>query len=506
MSSIAANSRPAAAPIDLPDPRRWWALAVIALAQLMIVLDATIVSIALPSMQIDLGMSDSNRQWVITAYTLAFGGLLLLGGRFADFLGRKRALFIGLAGFAAASALGGAAQNVPMLLSSRALQGVFGAILAPSALSLLALTFRNPSERAKAIGIFGAVSAGGSALGLILGGALTEYLDWRFTFYVNVPIAILGILGARAFVRADMKSSNPVRFDFGGAILGTGGLVSLVYGFTQAEEKGWGATETLVFLGIAAVLLVTFVLFERRSDHPLLPMRIVMNRNRAGAYIAVLVQYMTMFAAFFFMTYFLQNVLGYSPIKSGLAFLPMPFMVTLNAQIASRLIQRVPTRLMIAPGMIVGALGMLWLSQLEPDSSYWVHVAPALALMGIGLGYVIVPSIGTATTGAQPADAGVASAMVNTSQQIGASIGTSLLGTIAASASSDYLKSHADAAIGSAASIVHGYDVASAWGAGLLVGGAVLAAILINVGRPAPAAPAQSTATAPEAEPAVAHF
>jgi EmrB/QacA subfamily drug resistance transporter len=478
---------------------------VIALAQLMIVLDATIVSIALPSIQVDLNMSDSNRQWVITAYTLAFGGLLLLGGRFGDFLGRKRAMFIGLAGFAIASAIGGAAQNVPMLLTSRALQGVFGAILAPSALSLLALTFRVPAERAKAIGVFGAVSAGGSAVGLILGGALTEYLDWRYTFFVNVPIAVLGILGARAFIRADMKSSNPVRFDFGGAILGTAGLVSLVYGFTQAEEKGWGATPTLVFLGLAAVLLVAFVLFERRSDHPLLPMRIITNRNRAGAYIAVLVQYMTMFASFFFMTYFLQNVLGYSPIKSGLAFLPMPLMVTLNAQIASRLIQRVPTRAMIAPGLIIGALGMLWLSQLRADSSYWIHVAPALALMGIGLGYVIVPSIGTATAGSSPQDAGVASAMVNTSQQIGASIGTSLLGTIAASASNDYLKSHADAAIGSAASIVHGYNVASAWGAGLLVGGAVVAAVLINVARPAPAAPAQGAA-APEAEPAVAHI
>lgn len=502
--SSAASFAPATPPVEQPDPRRWWALVVIALAQLMIVLDATIVSIALPSMQVDLGMSDSNRQWVITAYTLAFGGLLLLGGRFADFLGRKRALFIGLAGFAIASAIGGAAQNVPMLLSSRALQGLFGAILAPSALSLLALTFRNPSERAKAIGIFGAVSAGGSALGLILGGALTEYLDWRFTFYVNIPVAILGILGARAFVRADLRSSNPVRFDFGGALLGTSGLVSLVYGFNRAEEKGWGATETLAFLGAAAVLLVAFVLFERRSSHPLLPMRIVMNRNRAGAYIAVLVQYMTLFASFFFMTYFMQNVLGYSPIKSGLAFLPMPLMVTLNAQIASRLVQRVPTRALITPGLVIGALGMLWLSQLEPNSSYWVHVAPSLALMGIGLGFVIVPSIATATMGAQPADAGVASAMVNTSQQIGASIGTSLLGTIAASASTDYLKSHADAAVGSAASIVHGYDVASTWGAGLLVGGAVIAALMISLGRPGRSAESQS-APAPDAEPVVAH-
>ncbi|CAN5601251.1 MFS transporter [soil metagenome] len=505
MSSL-PFSQPAATPAaDIPDPRRWWALAIIVIAQLMLVLDATIVSIALPSMQVDLNMSDSNRQWVITAYTLAFGGLLLLGGRVADFLGRKRALFIGLAGFAIASAIGGAAQNVPMLLASRALQGAFGAILAPSALSLLALTFRVPAERAKAIGIFGAVAAGGSALGLILGGILTEYLDWRFTFYVNVPIAIIGILGARAFVRADMKSSNPVKFDFGGAILGTAGLVSLVYGFTQAEEKGWGSTSAISFLAAAAVLLVSFVLFERRSDHPLLPMRIVQNRNRSGAYIAVLIQYGALFAAFFFMTYFLQNVLGYSPVKSGLAFLPMPFMVTLMAQVSSRLIQRVPSRFMIAPGMFFGGLGMLWLTQLHADSSYWSHVAPSLALMGFGLGLVIVPSISTATAGASPADAGVASAMVNTSQQIGASIGTSLLGTIAASASNDYLKTHAEATIGSAASIVHGYNVASAWAAGMLFAGAIIAAILINVGKPTASTAPQQRAVTADAEPMVAH-
>ncbi|MGH2549451.1 MAG: MFS transporter, partial [Thermomicrobiales bacterium] len=290
-----------------------------------------------------------------------------------------------------------------------------------------------------------------------------------------------------------------------GAILGTSGLVSLVYGFNQAEELGWGANRTMAFLGAAAILLVSFVLFERKSDHPLLPMRIVTNRNRSGAYIAVLIQYMTMFASFFFMTYFMQNVLGFSPIKSGLAFLPMPLMVTFMAQVSSRLIQRIPTRMMIAPGLFIGALGMAWLTQLRPDSSYWVHVAPSLALMGLGLGLVIVPAISTATNGASPSDAGVASAMVNTSQQIGASIGTSLLGTIAASASTDYFKTHAELAVGSAASIVHGYNVASAWGAGMLIAGSVVAAVLINVGRPnAATSPQQQTATA-DPEPMVAH-
>jgi EmrB/QacA subfamily drug resistance transporter len=506
MSSL-PQSRPAAQPVvDIPDPRRWWALAVIVLAQLMLVLDVTIVNIALPSAQRALDMSDSNRQWVITAYTLAFGGLLLLGGRIADFLGRKRTLVVGLIGFAAASAVGGAAQNVPMLLASRAAQGAFGALLAPSALSLLALTFRIPSERAKAFGIFGAVAGGGSAVGLVLGGLLTEYLNWRFTLYVNIPVAIVAVLGARAFIHADMKATSPVRFDIGGAILGTGGLVSLVYGFSRAEEDGWGATATLAFLAIAAVLLVAFVLFERRSDHPILPPRILTNRNRAGSYLAVTVNGIALFASFFFLTYYMQGILGYSPVKSGLAFLPMPVMVVINANLASRLIQRLAPRKLIVPGLVVMSLGLLWLTQLRVDSTYLTHVVPALVLMGFGLGWIMVPSISTATLGVQPADAGIASAMVNTSQQVGASIGTSLLSTIAASATTDYLRSHTQSATLDAAALVHGYNVASAWAAAILIGGAVVAGLLITAGRQGGPAPAQQGAPATDAEPVVAHI
>jgi MFS family permease len=290
--------------IDAPDPRRWWALAVIGLAQLMLVLDVTIVNIALPSAQRSLEMSDANRQWVITAYTLAFGGFLLLGGRFGDLLGRRRTLMVGLVGFAAASALGGAAQTVSMLLGARALQGIFGALLAPSALSLLALTFRNPVERAKAFGVFGAIAGGGSAIGLILGGALTDYASWRWTLFINVPIAILTVFGARAFIAADIRSSQRVRFDVPGALLGTGGLVTLVYGFSRAEANGWGAAITLASLAAAAVLLLAFVFVERRVANPMLPMRIVRERNRAGAYLAVGVNAIGLFSTFFFLTFY----------------------------------------------------------------------------------------------------------------------------------------------------------------------------------------------------------
>jgi EmrB/QacA subfamily drug resistance transporter len=506
MSSL-PHSQPAATPdVDIQDPRRWWALAVIVLAQLMLVLDVTIVNIALPSAQRALDMSDSNRQWVITAYTLAFAGLLLLGGRVADFLGRKRTLTIGLIGFAVASAIGGAAQNVPMLLASRAAQGAFGALLAPSALSLLALTFRVPGERAKAFGIFGAVAGGGSAIGLVLGGLLTEYLDWRFTLYVNIPIAILAVFGARAFIRADMKATSPVRFDFGGAILGTSGLLSLVYGFSKAESDGWGANATIGFLAAGIVLLTSFVLYERRSDHALLPTRILMNRNRAGAYLAVTVNGIALFASFFFLTYYMQGVLGYSPIKSGLAFLPMPIMVVINANVASRLIQRLAPRKLIVPGMLVMSMGLLWLTQLRVDSTYLSHIAPSLVLMGFGLGWIMVPAISTATLNVQPADAGIASAMVNTSQQVGASIGTSLLSTIAASATVDYFKNHAQSAATEGAGLVHGYNVASAWAAAILIAGAIVAGFLITGGRQGGPATAPQNAAALDAEPMVAHI
>ena len=297
---------------DLPS-RRWWALAVIALAQLMVVLDGTVVTIALPSAQSDLGISNADRQWAITAYTLAFGGLLLLGGRIADYLGRKRIFMVGLVGFAAASVLGGAAQNGGTLFGARALQGAFAALLAPAALSLITVTFTESKERSRAFAVYGAIAGGGAAIGLILGGALTEYTSWRWCLFINVPIAIVALIGGAILV-TESKSHGGTTYDIPGAILATAGLVALVYGFTEAAKVGvgWLSAEAITLVTGAGILLVAFVVVELRSASPLLPMRVVLDRNRGGSYLASLLSFAGMFAMFLFLSYYLQANLGYS--------------------------------------------------------------------------------------------------------------------------------------------------------------------------------------------------
>ena len=317
-----------------PDPRRWKALMVIAIAQLMVVLDASIVNIALPSIQEDLGISDANRQWVVTAYTLAFGGLLLLGGRIADFQGRKRMFIVGLTGFAFASFLGGISQTAEMLFAARALQGVFAALLAPAALSLISVTFTESHERAKAFGVFGAISGGGAAIGLVAGGILTEFFSWHWTLLVNVPIAIIAICLAIPFVK-ESRATGDTKYDVPGAIFATAGLVSLVYGITQANTAGWNGTTTLSFMGIGLLLLAIFLFIETRTSHPLLPLRILANRNRGGAYLASFFVGIGLFAMFLFLTYFFQAVLGYTPLQSGLLFLPFSAGVIISAGLAS---------------------------------------------------------------------------------------------------------------------------------------------------------------------------
>ncbi|WP_055590767.1 MFS transporter [Peterkaempfera griseoplana] len=466
-----------------PHPKRWTALVFIALAQLMVVLDATIVNIALPSAQQDLGITDGNRQWVITAYTLAFGGLLLLGGRIADMAGRKRTFIIGLIGFAAASALGGAAVNTGMLLGARALQGAFGALLAPSALSLLAVTFTEAKERAKAFGIFGAIAGGGGALGLILGGVLTQYLDWRWALYVNVPIAVVAAAGAIAVVHEPADSRNSNRLDIPGVVLATLGLVSLVYGFTRAESDGWGAGVTIGLFVAAAVLLAGFALVEGKVKAPLLPLRVVTERNRAGVYLSLGLAVIGMFGLFLFLTYYLQIIKGYTPIQTGLAFLPMiAGMITGSTQIGARLMTRVPARRLMGPGFLVAALGMLILTQLKVDSSYAALVLPGQILLGLGMGTSFMPAMSLATHGVQPRDAGVASAMVNTSQQVGGSIGTALLNTIAASATTSWLVSHGgDPKLVNQAA-VHGYATAIWWAVGILALSSAIAFTFVNAG------------------------
>ena len=469
--------------VSEPAPRRWTSLAFVALAQLMVALDATIVSIAMPSAQAALHASDADRQWVITAYTLSFGGLLLVGGRFADFFGRKRTFLIGLAGFALASALGGFAPNFATLVAARALQGAFGALLAPTALSLLAITFTEPKERAKAFAVYGAIAGSGAAAGMLLGGLLTQYLTWRWCLYVNIPIAFVAGIGGWLVLK-DSRSTGKPRFDALGVVLAAGGLVSLVYACTLAVSRGWQSAEVVALLASSVVLLVLFVAWEARAANPLLPLHIVLDRNRGGAYVTVALVIAGMFGAFLFLTYYLQVVLRFTPLQAGLAFLPM----TLASQagswaIAARLMPHLPARALMAPGALVAAAGMGLLTQLQPDTNYLTLVLPAELLLGVGTSCVMVPAFSVGTLGVDRREAGIAAATVNTFQQIGGSLGVAVLNTIAASATAAYIAANSNDRLRVEA-IVHGYSVATEWGVGILVVGAIVAAVLINARKP----------------------
>lgn len=486
--SVSPDARPAAErrPISVSQPseRRWLGLVVIALAQLMVALDATIVSIALPSAQRALHVSDADRQWVVTAYTLAFGGLLLLGGRVADYMGRKRTFVAGLAGFGAASALGGSASSFTVLVAARSLQGAFAAVLAPTALSLLAVTFTEPRERAKAFAVYGAIAGSGAAVGLLLGGVLTEYLNWRWCLYVNVPIAVAAAVGGWQVLAAP-GARRKQSFDIPGAVLATGGLAALVYACTRAVLDGWASSTVISLLGTSVLLLCLFVFRETRAAAPLLPLNIVLDRNRAGAYVSVMLAIAGMFGAFLFLTYYLQVVLGYSPLQAGLAFLPMTAASQFGSwAIASRLMPRVPPRTLMVPGSLVAAAGMLVLTQLQVSGGYLTHVLPAEILLGIGIACVMVPAFSTGTLGIDQRQAGAAAATVNTAQQVGGSLGTALLNTIATSATAAYLSSHGRSALSLVSALVHGYATATAWGSAILVLGAVLALAMITAGRP----------------------
>jgi len=462
--------------------RRWWTLAVLGLAQLMVVLDATIVNIALPSAQADLGFGNADRQWVVTAYALAFGGLLLLGGRLADLFGRRRTLLIGLAGFALASALGGAATGFGTLVGARALQGVFGALLAPSALSLLTITFSDPKERGKAFGIFGAIAGAGAAIGLLLGGVLTEYASWRWTLYVNVPIALLAGLGAMRFVRQVPRNAD-VHLDIPGVVTAVLGLGGLVYAFARAETDGWSDPVTVTLIVVSALLLVAFVLIQQRVAHPLLPLRVVLDRRRGGAYLAIGLAAIGMFAVFLFLTYYLQQTKGFSPLKSGFAFLPfVAGILTSSTVVVPRLLPQIGPRFIIATGQLFGMAGLLYLWRLQADSGYAAHVLPALFVMGLGMGLIFASCFNTATSGTQPSDAGVASALVNTGQQVGGALGTALLNTFAASATAAYVSSHGQSPALVAQAAVAGETRAFLIAAGVFLFGAVLSLLVIPSG------------------------
>jgi EmrB/QacA subfamily drug resistance transporter len=480
--------------------RRWLILAVVGMAQLMVVLDATIVNIALPSAQHALGFSDDSRQWIVTAYALAFGSLLLLGGRIGDYFGRKRVFVAGLLGFAGASALGGFADSFAVLVAARALQGAFGALLAPAALSLLSTTFTEGAERRKAFGIYGAIAGSGGAAGLLLGGVLTEYLSWRWCLYVNLLFAVPAAVAALRLLRHDPVTERP-RIDVPGTLTATGGLFALVFGFSNAETQSWGAPLTVAALAAAVVLLAGFVVAERRSPHPLLPLRVVADRARGGSYLAVATVGAGMFGVFLFLTYYLQRTLGFSPIQTGLAFLPMIAVVMVTATLGNtKLVPRFGPRRMVSAGMLFGAGAMLLLTRIGVDTSYATHVLPAIMLLGLGLGLVMAPSMNTATAGVQASDAGVASAMVNTGQQVGGSVGTALLSTLAASAATTFVGGQRPTAQLLAEASVHGYVTAFWWSAGIFAVGAVVCGFLLP-GRVASPEPAAETA----GEPVFAH-
>ena len=472
----------AAAPAAPQSSKRWWTLAVVALAQLMVVLDATVVNIALPSAQLDLGFSNADRQWVVTAYSLAFGSLLLLGGRLGDLVGRKRMFILGLVGFALASAIGGAAPTFGVLIAARALQGVFGAMLAPTALAVLTTTFTIPKERARAFGVFGALAGAGGAIGLLLGGFLTQSLDWRWNLYINDVIAVFAIVGAVFLVPNIQRSGPRPKLDVPGTILISAGLFSLVFGFSNAETDGWGSPSSWAFLTAAGVLVILFVLRQLRTTHPLLPLTILRDRNRAAAYSSVAIAAVGMFGVFLFVTYYVQTTLHYTPIQTGVSFLPMIVMLVIAAQLGTNLlVPRFGPKVMVPIGMALAATAMLFFTRLDVDSSYAPGLLVPLMLMGAGMGTIMPASMQTATLGVDRQYAGVAGALVNTSQQVGGSIGTALLNTLAASAVTDYLVSHAPvtASVG-AEGLIHGYDTAYWVCAGVFAGGAILAAVVFR--------------------------
>ncbi len=486
MSTTSAPQRPTTVSVsdgEANHTRRWWILAVLGIAQLMVILDNTIVNIALPTAQHALAFSNADRQWIVTAYSLAFGSLLLLGGRIGDIIGRKRALLIALVGFAGASALGGASVSFPMLVIARSVQGAFGALLAPSVLALLTTTFTDPTERGKAFGIYGGIAGAGGALGLLLGGILTSYASWRWTLFVNLAFAAIAAVGALLWLKND-KAADRDPLDLTGLFLVTGGLFCLVYGLSHAETTAWSNPYTIGFLILGVVLLSVFAFVETRVPYPLLPPRVVRNRTRGGSMLAMLFASIGIFGVFLFLTYYLQGTLGFSPVKTGFAFLPMVAALATTAQVSNRvLLPRVGPRIIIPIGLLIDAVAMYLLHLVGLHSSYVSHVLPFIILLGVGFGLSLAPSFSTGTLGLRPHDAGVGSAALNTSQQVGGSIGTALLNTLAAGAATAYLVGRAASPANLKAAALHSYTTAFLWSSLIFVVGAVVAAAVLRWGN-----------------------
>ena len=419
--------------------RRWWALAVLAMTQLVVVLDATIVTIALPQAQQELGLSDVERQWVVTAYVLVFGALLLLGGRIADYWGRKRAFMVGMVGFGAASAFGGLAQSGAELIIARGLQGLFAALLAPAALALLTVTFDSGRDRNTAFAVFGIIGGSGAAVGLLLGGALTEFTSWRWCLLVNVIFVVLGVIGGVLFLK-ESKAEGDNRYDIWGTVTVALGLGSLVYGFSLAEE-GWDSISTIGFLALGVGLLTLFVVIESRVAQPLLPLRVILNRVRGGAFLIQAIVGSVLIGATLYLTFHFQIVLGMEPLVAGVANVAMTVVILIVVPLLTKALPAVGPRPLMIVGPLFAAAGLFYLSFITPDGDYFTQVLPALVLLGIGLAALFVPLQNLALTGVEPHDAGAAAAAVNAALQIGGSIGISVFTAIYAAAADDSVSS-----------------------------------------------------------------
>jgi EmrB/QacA subfamily drug resistance transporter len=448
----------------------WVVLVLICVAQFMVILDATIVNVALPSIQTDLHLSEGSLQWLVNAYTLVFGGFLLLGGRAGDLLGRKRLFLVGLVIFTGASLLDGLASSEGTLVGSRALQGLGAALISPAALSIISTTFAEGAERAKALGVWAAIAVGGSAVGLILGGVLTQYFSWPWIFFVNVPVGIVAFLLSLRLIPESRDVLEHRSFDLAGAVAVTGGLMALVYAIVDAQSAGWGSAKTLGFFALAVILLTGFVAVELRAKAPLVRLSIFRIRSLLTANVVMLLAVSGMFAMFFFNTLYIQRVLGYGPLKAGLAFLPFSAGVIISAGIASRFAPRLGVRPVAAVGMLLAATGLALLTQLPVHGSYATDVLPSILLTSLGFGLVFMPLTLVATTGLRDDDQGLASGLFNTSQQIGGALGLAVLSTLAASKTSSAGGSPSHA-------LVVGFHWAFAAGAAVMV--AALAVMLV---------------------------
>ncbi|HEY2543306.1 MAG TPA: MFS transporter [Gaiellaceae bacterium] len=448
----------------------WVILVLICIAQFMVILDATIVNVALPSIQKDLGLSEANLQWIINAYTLVFGGFLLLGGRAGDLLGRKRLFLIGLVIFTVASLLNGISSSSGQLIGFRALQGLGAALISPAALSIISTTFAEGKERARALGVWAAIAIGGSAFGLVLGGWLTQSFSWRWIFFVNVPVGVVAFLAAFRLVPESKDEQAEKHYDIAGAITVTGGLMSLVFAIVKAETNGWGAGITIGFFILAAALLASFLAIETRSPNPLVRLSIFKTRSLSSANLTMFLVASGMFAIFFFNTLYVQRVLGYHPLKAGLAFLPFTAGIMVSAGFASTLAPRIGVRPVAAVGMVLTAIGMLLFARMPVGGSDLTDVLPGMIVASLGMGAVFMPLTLVATTGLKDEDQGLASGLFNTSQQIGGALGLAVLSTIAAG------QTHGS----SKAALVHGFHYAYAGGAAFVLAALVLMVALLR--------------------------